>query len=82
VHYGWTNGKGALMPATLKLFKKAPQETWQADAATIPIAEGVVIETVALPGCASPCEAQRYQKGQAIVQDNSIETDQFVRSNN
>lgn len=35
------------MPATLKLFKKASQETWQADAATLPISKPAVVETTA-----------------------------------
>lgn len=101
--------KGVPMSATLKLFKKAAQETWRADAATILMTKPVVVETAVAPGCPSTCEgrgnaqrsehrentkrsevrrersateAQIHQKDWGIVQDNSNETNRFVRSNN
>jgi hypothetical protein len=57
------------MSGTLKLFKKAPQETWKADAAPILEAEPVISETTAL-------------HHRQILQDNSKKTDRFIRSNN
>ena len=83
------------MSVTLKLFKKPPPESQQADAVIIPMAKPVVFETTAPPArlhergeCrdtknnASPCKAQRYQKDRQILRDNGVTTDRCIRSSN
>jgi hypothetical protein len=92
VHYVRDHREGAPMPATLKLFKKAPETASQADAATLPKTNPVVVETTAPPARLDErsdvqreriaTEAQRHQKVRQSLQDNSRETDRFVRSNN
>ena len=60
------------MPATLKLFKKAPETASQADATVRPKTKPAVVETAAF-------------HDRQTLQDNSTETApdfNFVRSNN
>ena len=60
------------MPESLKLFRKSPEDTWQADAATLPMSKPVVIETT-------------DSHDLPILQDNGIKKAadcNFVRSNN
>ena len=60
------------MPATLNLFRKSAEDTWQADAATLPMSKPVVVETT-------------DSHDLPILQDNGMKMApdyKFVRSNN